>query len=443
MKIKYCFLINLVCVLLHVNQCLASTGFAVAAQDSTLAVLVERNAFELSIENGNLIGADSLIANAMESDIFYFGENHGISEIASLAQLLYDSLSSNSPQILVTEIGPYSSKEVESLVASGQYEAFMESGTNLLSVPFFFLKQEVPLLKSAVKQWEGTGIEGVWGLDQEFMAGAPIVFQYLEKLATTDQERKAVKKVRRKSIFNPFLIGMGSGDALTSLRASFENATSSEARDLTEQLVLSHKIYKEQMGGDARWSNKRREDLMMENLLRQVEDMDSVPNLFLKFGAYHLHRGASPTVKEALGLMVHKWALEQGMTTTALSVNALEGETLNPIFGTKEPLSGTARWKSSVFGQLVGDDPVLFDLRAIRNHPEVEGLSKRFQLMIQGYDFLILYPKGTAQDFLEGRLATKVYAIIIGVIVLLVLATLIFFLVRRIRRRRKSRKATA
>ncbi|MEO9870198.1 hypothetical protein [Ekhidna sp.] len=409
---------------------------------ANLDSLVSKNHYPFELKEEGILGsgAGMLLDSAKKAEIFMFGENHGIREIAWLANIIYEELAIEQPRIVATEIGPYTAAEVEELIQLDKYEEFMDSWVNLHSVPFFFLKEEVPLIKTAIQKLPQNN-PVIWGLDQEFVAGGSICLRHLEKLATTPEEKKAIKKAYRAYYLNPFFIGMGSGDALKKLQEAFKNSESKEARKLTEQLILSHKIYKEQMGGDSRWSNQRREELMMENFLTYTEAIDSIPNMFLKFGAYHLHRGKSPSVKEALGLKITNWGREKGMNTMNVFIDAVQGETRDALMGGETPLQSTEVWEASPFRKYV-DKPALFDLRPLRGHPDLENMNYRIRYMIAGYDYLILLPHATPATFMDGSLATHTYGIIILTIILTILGVIIYFIIKFVKRKRRKRKNT-
>ena len=311
----------------------------------------------------------------------------------------------------------------------------MEEGVNLHSVPFFFLEQEVPLLYSVVENFPDS-VSSIWGIDQEFITGSPVVFNYLEKYTKTEEEKKALKKVRRKSFINPFLIGMGSGKALKELQIAYSNSTSKEAKKVINHLILSHKIYKENMGGDSRWSNEARESLMMDNFEHQASVFqDSLPHLFFKFGSYHLSKGRSPTVKEALGLRVDKWAKQRDWSTLNVFVDAIDGETLNALIGNKESLPSIEIWDSSPFKNLVYlKNATLFDLRPLKEHSELKDMHYKIRYMVNSYDYLVLFPSATSSNFLEGTLVTHAYGIVLLVIALIVFFLLVYVIIRVVRK---------
>ena len=418
------------------------------SEDSThtsLQELVLNNRYSLKIENNNLSheGGIKLLNEAKKVDLFMFGENHGIKEIAQLSQVIYSEISKKSPRILVTEIGPTTAREVWELMGSKAYEEFMGKGMNLYAVPFFFLEQEVPLLYQVKNSFSETD-QALWGLDQEFMAGAPIILRRLEKLAKTGAEISIVNKAYRQDFLNPFMIGMGNGKILYELQNVFSKSESKEARNITEQLLHSFKIYQANSDGRHRWSNETRETLMMSNFEQYVSEYkDSIPPMYFKLGSFHLHKGTSPTVREALGYRLYKWAKERNKTTLNVFVDAVDGKTINPLTGLKTTLKSKSSWKASVFnGMLLNNQPTLFDLRPLKKHLELANIPRNMRLMINGYDYLILFPKAEAQNFLQGTLVTYGYGIPILLFVSIIVIILVKWFIKILKRygRKHQRK---
>ena len=168
------------------------SSLSLHAQES-LSELIEQNSFPLQVEQQNISGpgADSLLKAAHQSELFLLGENHGIVEVAEFSHLLYRELSAKYPRYFVTEIGPATASVVEDKIREGSYESYMDEGVNLHAVPFFFLKEEVPILKSLTNNFPNTS-PVLWGLDQEFVAGAPVVFDQLETVLETKAENEAL-----------------------------------------------------------------------------------------------------------------------------------------------------------------------------------------------------------------------------------------------------------
>lgn len=413
-----------------------------AASPDAFATAIDAHRYAIGIDDGTLSGSGSkpLLDDGRAADIFLFGENHGAHEIAAYADALYRGVSADKPRRLVTEIGPATATELEDMLRDGSYRAYMSEGVHLLSVPFFFFEDELPLAEDAVKA-TAAGTPAIWGVDQEFVAGAPIVLRRLDALATTDAERGAIAAARRSALWNPLLFGMVSDSAVKALQAAFANSPSAQARQITEQLVLGFRIYQEQ-SGDWKWSNERRETLMMENFLAYAAELDDRPGpLFFKLGAFHLMRGDSPTSTQAFGARVSQWATQHGMTTLNVFVDCRGGELRDVILDRAVPCDTYLDGDADVFGaHLIDGRDTLFDLRPLRNLPDLKQLPKKVQRVVAGYDYLLLAANTHASTFLPGHLATLVYGGIMAALALTVLVLLIVWIARAIRRRRRKRK---
>lgn len=403
-----------------------------AQERSNLNELIKDNRYPVTLEQEKITGsgANKLLHEANQANVFMLGENHAMKEIADISRVLYEELSKGAPRVLVTEIGAATATETEILVRDGQFEAFLSEGTNLMSVPFFFLDAEAPLLTQVTDKFPSTS-PAIWGLDQEFLAGTPAIIRGLAREAKTETELEAVDSLRWKNFFNPFLIGESDGSAFVELAEAFAN--SSEQAKATIQLMSeSNEIYKANSDGRGRWSNETRETLMMTNFENYAAKHEGeLPNMFFKFGAYHLHKGRSPTVKQALGIRVHNWAQQRGWTSLNVFIDSVNGETIHPLLGTKTESQTNASWRKSVFNDLMLDDQAtLFDLRPLKGHPEVESMSKRMQYMVNGYDYLLLFKQTEGQQYLPGTLITIGYGVPILVVGLVIIIGVIFFIVR-------------
>jgi hypothetical protein len=426
-----------------VLSCIAYLTWAQSDQENSagqLSELITTHRYAIEISGGNLVGQgfDVILADGQQADIFMLGENHGMKEIAELSQILYQELSQEAPRILVTEIGPTTAYQTERMIRDGQFESFLAEKTNLMSVPFFFLEQEVPLLYHVAEKFPENK-QSIWGLDQEFLAGIPVVSKRLSELAKTTQEKGAVDTLNRRNFLNPFLIGYSDGSAFLALQKAFSQANS-EGERIAQQLIHSNEIYKANSDGRGRWSNETRETLMMENFEYYVDHYDGIlPSLFFRFGGYHLHKGSSPTVKEALGLRIDNWASEQQKRTINVFVDAAHGQTIHPLLGTTTESPGNKTWEKTIFQDyLLDSQATLFDLRPLKGHPETKPMSNRIRHMLNGYDYLILFKSGSAQNYMPGTLITYGYGIPIAFVTLLLIALLIFVLIKVIKRVRQK-----
>jgi hypothetical protein len=423
---------------------MAFFSLAQSKQEAThhnLPELIIKHRYPVDISDNGLVGegADIILASGHKADIFMLGENHGVKQIAEISQILYRTLSRATPRVLVTEVGPATAYQTEQMIRQGEFESFLDEKTNLMSVPFFFLEQEVPLLYQATENFPEQHKQSIWGLDQEFLAGVPVVSKRLAKIAKTAQEKDAVDDLNWRNLTNPFLIAYSDGDGLLELQKAFANSTP-EGQRITQQLIKSHEIYKANSDGRGRWSNETRESLMMENFEYYVDNYEGeLPPMFFRFGAYHLHKGSSPTVEEALGLRIDNWAGEHQKKTVNVFVDAAKGQTVHPLLGTtiESPSNGT--WEKAIFKDyLLDSQATLFDLRPLKGHPATKGMSNRIRHMLNGYDYLILFKSGDAQNYMPGTLVTYGYGIPIAILALCLLTLLVVGIVKAIKRLRSK-----
>src|SRR5262249_46219701 len=137
------------------------------------------------------------------------------------------------------------------------------------------------------------------------------------------------------------------------------------------------------------------------------------------------------------------WAAEHAMTTLNVFVDCRGGELRDVITSRAVPCDTYLDGDADVFGpHLVDGGDTLFDLRPLRDSPELKQLPKRVQRVVAGYDYFLVATNTHASTFLPGHLATLVYGGVIATVALIVLVVLIVWIVRAIRRWRRKRKLT-
>src|SRR5262249_36286583 len=163
-----------------------------AAVSDSFDAMIDAHRYAIGVDGGTLSGpgAKPLLEEGRAADVFMFGENHGAHEIAAYADALYRGVSNDKPRRLVPEIGPATATELERMLRDGSFRSYMVEGVHLLSVPFFFWEDELPLVEDVAKA-NPSNAPAIWGVDQEFVAGAPIVLLRLDTLATTEAEHDA------------------------------------------------------------------------------------------------------------------------------------------------------------------------------------------------------------------------------------------------------------
>lgn len=418
---------------------LMTVSSVIIANDRRVSDAIKASSYALKIHEQKVSGEgyNKLINDINAHQVFMFGEDHATAEIADLANQIYQDSAQKRPRLLVTEVGPIAAEKIESLIKNGEFERFMQSGLNLQTIPFFAFKEEVPLLSTACQQtldYERCVI----GVDQEFIASAPIIYEYFDTHLPNNFSREALVSFNRWHYINPFVVGQGDGLAVQNLVDSLKPSSDPLIQKRAEQLALTYKIYKNQMGGDAKWANEARESLMMENFLHQLGD-GGVPDLYLKFGAYHTMKGESVTVEKAFGKRVDEWAASKGWNTLNLFVDGYQGKVRDPLFGFEKDKTSFTNWSKSPFAEFIPENgAVLFDLRPLRHLANSDAFSKRQKMLIQNYDYMLIFSQVNPATFLPGSLITRTYAGGIIIFALLVLTGLIVLVVKLIKRWRRT-----
>lgn len=277
--------------------------------------IMTASSYPIELKNGEMSGegVDFLIENARRSQFFMVGEQHGTRDIALLSRAIYARLTSMGYSKMALEVGPWSTIFAENLMRSDlkAYEGFMSDEETYLALPFLFFREEGDIAIDAI---QADGVQPVlWGLDQEFIAAAPILLPLLSKQAKTIAEHEAVEAARRTAV--GMYVGMTDETALTDLRAAFEKGNDPAALELIDAMIISNRIYKPftGRGGTSYAGNLERENYMKMNFLTHFKKARSnepiAPKVFLKFGAYHGSRGRSGTNVPALMDFLAEWAV--------------------------------------------------------------------------------------------------------------------------------------
>jgi hypothetical protein len=393
------------------------------ALPESLKSLLSQNRYPLNIHPDAISGAggDMLTGQVFTRDIVFFGENHGIREIAVLARVLFREAHRAKNAVLVTEISPSAARFAVQLIEQGRYKTFLQTGLQLQAIPFFNFTEEIPLLEYAALR------SRVIGLDQEFMASAPVFLDLLSTMAVSEKEIEAVNRVKFRSWYNPFLIGMGSPEWIKELQSDFAGSKNNDARKVIALLDLSSKLYRENMGGDYTWSNNRREDLLEEHFIAQRSAFPDSQAYFFKFGAFHLFTGQGITVEKPLGNRVLSWAGEQHLTTTGIYADCFNGTVLDALLGTEKACEPFLSAGIETFEELVFESgATVFDLRPLKNHPDLSHAPKRLQRVVEGYDYAVLVRNATPSLYAEGTLVARRFGLIAVVILLLIISALVF-----------------
>lgn len=123
--------------------------------------------FEL--EDGEIQGADALLAALAQAHFVAFGELHNRERLGELTSSLLHFLAPHGFSHFAVETGPYSARKLDDLIAEGRselsafYARYASRVFDLIPIPFFKGETDLDFLEAAYQL-----DFSLWGLDQEF-----------------------------------------------------------------------------------------------------------------------------------------------------------------------------------------------------------------------------------------------------------------------------------
>ena len=349
-------------------------------------------------------GWNTLVEDAAGAQFTMFGEQHGSGSIADFAAALHKALASRGYTHSALEVGPFSTRYAEQLVRSGpgKLHAFIARPGNGFALPFLFFREEADMAEQMVAM-SPDRTAALWGLDQEFVGGAPVHADLLQERARTAAQREVVTAFRTAAAANPMFAGTMGEPELAPLRLAF--AMDPQALELIAALAASSAIYRPFVvrgGGDVHAANTSRETLMKRNFIAAFGDAErrlkSPPKVFLKFGANHAMRGHGGTDVPALGNFLAEWGTASGMRMVNLFVDCDGGEALNPRTNKPapcEPYFGP----DSALREATAAGPALqmYDLRPLRSRlAKWKTIDPASRKVILAFDYYVAIRGGRA-----------------------------------------------
>jgi erythromycin esterase-like protein len=385
----------------------SSAQAAQAAADRTrLAETIVQAIKPLRLADGKLRGDGGgwLAGRLAGADIVMVGETHGSGSIAQTVGTMVDALPTDRPLAYVLEMSPTGALTQEPMLRgrTAELESYMSDPRRAINFAFLNLREEADLARKVIARSNARS-GALWGIDQEFAPSAPMLLDRLGGWATTRAQKTALAAARGKSGSLMALTNYGD-DIYRPLAEAFARGPK-EAQTLIADMRLSSEIYRLQDSA-ANLSNRMREDYMKRNFLTHWRAAGKKkPRLVLKFGAYHLTAGLSPTSTPSLGSFVHALALMEGKTTfSVMVVCGPDGEQIDfrgAISGCREDYEATA---GMFYRYLATDGPTLIDtapLRLISGTLRRQGVSEDMRNYINSYDAIIV---------LKGAKAAKPFA---------------------------------
>jgi hypothetical protein len=367
--------------------------------------LLKTNSYEVSVSNGSLSGPglDFLMKATGRTQFFAIAEPHNSKEVPEITSLLFKSLhGQHGFNYLALEQDPVMARMVSAPGVVGNRDAVNSLARRYPNGFTFITDQELEMI-SAIGSVSNGKADRIWGLDQMF--GAIHVLDRLSKFAPSkqvgDRTLRLVEVLKRneaeqtKQMKRYTMADVGNIDEFNELLHQYHPQVGSEAEFLIAQMLISARIYKNNIAAESGQltgydSNLEREEnmkaLFMLDYRRAQAAGDPLPKVVLKLGHYHLVRGRSWSDVLSLGNFISEFAKSNEMDSFHLAIYN------NNASGDYGVLAATPEYKP--LGDAASKDKWtvvdLRPLRALAHAGKVTGLSSELRRVIFGFDAAFL-----------------------------------------------------
>ena len=391
--------------------------------EQALSRLLDANRQALTIGRDGLSGpgAATLLTPARSAQFILVGEDHGFAEIPEFVDALRRSLGTDAPENLVLEIGPESARRAALAARRGTLRELAVDYP--MAIPFLNLREDGAM---AAAWLQGDPRAALWGLDQEFLFSARLVLERLRTLVEPGAQQALVdawiaravaserKAMQDHDVPAALLLQLQDAD-FAALRAGLKPAPGSEAARLVDELAESAAIYRGQ-SGDGYASNDRRGRLMKRHFMAYYRTAGKpgkpLPRALLRFGAYHMMRGITPTNIYDVGNFVSELAASNDRRSLHLLILFADGTANRWMpFTADAGLKAQkydARAEMEDFGVATfldhapAEGAAVFDLDPLRRQRKARrSAGPDFERVVFGYDYVVVIAKGRAGTSVE------------------------------------------
>lgn len=374
--------------------------------------LVRPTAQALEIKDRSLTGpgASLLQARITLARFVIFGEEHGVRDIARLAQALVPTLKSSGFSHAAIEVDPWMAAKAEERLRAGGVAALAawQAAGRSKAMPFLNLREEAELARDLLALRGGGGAT-LWGLDQVFIGAAPELLARIAATATNPAARDMAAGLQKEAAADFPFLGKVDPARLEALRDRLSTPTDASLRELAEALRLSATIYRPFVAneGSAFVANSVRERLMKVEFARNLERASDAtgkpPRVFIKVGRNHGSGGISSTGVKALGGFLDAMATQVGAEVLSLGIVCGPGSRIALFSG--ETASCDEDFAASLEllrPYLSSTGITMFDLRPWKDQPRRWALLPREGAeIVRNYDMLIVVSGSPAAEFLR------------------------------------------
>jgi len=362
------------------------------------------SAMPMTLENGVLKGpgAEFLIRRGSQARFVMFGEEHGIGTIADIATAYVTALGPAGFTRAAIETDPWMGTRLETTLRKGGMEAlrdYFRAPGNKLSIPLYFWEGDARFAQAVIAN-AGEDAPALFGLDQVFTYAAQTLLAEIATRSVSAEARARAQALSLRAGSEDSFLGKAEPEALQSLRALLDAEGDRPLIEIVDAMMASAEIYAPFVSESATSiyeANLARETLMKRNLMAALGKLDSgedMPRIFLKFGAWHLYRGLSPTLVPALGGFVADLALIRGEETFSVVVLCGPGAQTVDLSGNAMPCNEKFEEDSGRFARHVAEEGMtVFDLSRFKKKPKRLGIiPEAFRDMVLAYDALVIVP---------------------------------------------------
>ena len=367
--------------------------------------LLKANSYEITLANGSLSGPgfDFLMKATGRTQFFAIAEPHNSKEVPEVTSLLFKSLQrQHGFSYLALEQDPVMARMVSAPGVFGNREAVISLARRYPNGFTFITDQELEMISSIGSVSNGKA-DKIWGLDQVF--GVIHVLDRLSEFAPSRQVRDRTQKLvqvlkqneadQTKQMKRYTMAEVGNLDEFNHLLQQYHPQVGSEAEFLVAQMLLSARIYKNNLAAESGQltgydSNLEREEnmkaLFMLEYRRAQAAGDPLPKVVLKLGHYHLVRGRSWSDVLSLGNFISEFAKSNEMDSFHLAIYN------NNASGDYGVLAAAPDYKPLAEAVSVDKWAVvdLRPLRALAHGGKVTGLNPELRRVIFDFDAAFL-----------------------------------------------------
>lgn len=379
-----------------------------------LPALVAHSRHLARLEQGRLRGegADLLRELTQDAQFVLMGEEHGNTGVADFAAALWLSLRAGGFSCAAVEVDPWVAEVMNHELRTGGVESwrrFLAGAGGGIAAPFFVWDREAAFADTVVSSVPRSKATPLWGIDQVFLGSAPWL---LARVADRTLDRQA-RQIARDLIAaqRGQINGLGLDPApLERLRDRLSVSREHELQAMVEAMLASQMIYAPFSGGSGESfvANNEREQLMKRNFLREYRAAarrdGQLPRVMLKFGGYHMYRGATPTGVQGLGGFVTELATANGRSSLALYVACGPGGATGGLRGESDSCDERlAKDWPFLAGHIDPTQVTIFDLRTWKlRQRRWQHLGADQQRLLFSYDLLVVVPGHPAAQMLPG-----------------------------------------